>query len=105
MPPWKMADRLKTKAVLASALLILSTGCAEMGKPPPAVSVVPDSVMVKFHTDPMTGKTDGPFDPETGRRVLTRIGEDGVLRVVIDPVTHLPVTAPADGGPEQAGRP
>ena len=90
--------------VAVSLALMILTGCAGITKPPVTAST-PESVLVKFHTDPVTGRTDGPFDPETGRRVLTRIGDDGVLRVVIDQATHLPVVVPPDGEPGQPARP
>ena len=50
---------------------------------------MPESIEVMFTTDPVTGKSEGPFDPASGRRVETHIGDDGILRVVIDPVTGM----------------
>jgi len=89
-------------------LLVLSTavvlaGCAT-GSPAPTPAGPPESVEVSFRTDPVTGKTDGPFDPESGRRVETHIGDDGIMRVVIDPVTNLPRLLP-DHPAEQPPRP
>ena len=55
---------------------------------------VPESVEVTFRTDPVTGKSDGPFDPASGRRIETHIGDDGIMRVVIDPATNLPRLLP-----------
>ncbi|QQP87516.2 hypothetical protein IGS68_15550 [Skermanella sp. TT6] len=80
------------RALAASLSLVLLAGCETLragGRPP-------DSIAVNFRTDPRTGNTDGPFDPATGRPVQTQIGEDGILRVVIDPVTHAPRLLPAD---------
>ena len=55
---------------------------------------MPESIEVMFTTDPVTGKSEGPFDPVSGRRVETHIGDDGILRVVIDPVTGMPRLQP-----------
>ncbi|HYE00789.1 MAG TPA: hypothetical protein VEH84_15515 [Alphaproteobacteria bacterium] len=84
------------RPALAAALAL--SGCVAAA-PPPApeplalepVPLAPETVAVTFATDPATGRTDGPFDPQTGLRVLTQTGEDGVLRVVIDPVSLTPV--------------
>jgi hypothetical protein len=75
---------------LATALLL--GACAAPPQPvlygaPP--TGMPESVEVMFTTDPVTGKSEGPFDPASGRRVETHIGDDGILRVVIDPVTGM----------------
>jgi len=61
------------------------------GAPP---SGMPESIEVMFTTDPVTGKSEGPFDPVSGRPVETHIGDDGILRVVIDPVTGNPKLQP-----------
>ncbi len=76
--------------VLGMALLL--GGCAAAPQPalygaPPAG--MPELIEVMFTTDPVTGKSEGPFDPVSGRRVETHIGDDGILRVVIDPVTGM----------------
>ena len=79
-------------SAVAVASSVLLAGCETLrpgGRPS-------DSIAVNFRTDPRTGNTDGPFDPATGRPVQTQIGEDGILRVVIDPVTHAPRLLPAD---------
>jgi hypothetical protein len=60
----------------------------------PLMTGVPESVEVTFRTDPVTGKSDGPFDPASGRRIETHIGDDGIMRVVIDPATNLPRLLP-----------
>ena len=57
-----------------------------------------------FRSDPVTGKSEGPFDLESGGRVETHIGDDGILRVVIDPVTRLPRLQP-DKPKEPLARP
>ena len=81
--------------ILGTALLL--AGCAAepssplYGAPPTGM---PESVEVMFRSDPVTGKSEGPFDLESGRRVETHIGDDGILRVVIDPVTGLPRLQP-----------
>lgn len=82
-----------------SLSIVLLAGCETTrpgGRPP-------DSIAVNFRTDPRTGNTEGPFDPASGKPVQTQIGEDGVLRVVIDPVTHAPRLLPAGlpGSPAQ----
>ena len=64
----------------AAGALLLLAGCDHL-----------ESVPVNFRTDPATGRTDGPFDPATGRRVMTQVGADGVLRVVLDPVSKQPI--------------
>jgi hypothetical protein len=81
--------------ILGTVLLL--AGCAAaspspMTATPPAGA--PESIEVMFRTDPVTGKSDGPFDLESGRRVETHIGDDGIMRVVIDPVTNLPRLQP-----------
>src|SRR5687768_5350068 len=91
--------------ILGTALLL--AGCAaELPLPlstsPPTGA--PESVEVMFRTDPVTGKSDGPFDPESGRRVETHIGDDGIMRVVIDPATNLPRLQP-DKAKEPLARP
>jgi len=73
-------------------MALLLGGCAAAPQPalygaPPAG--MPESIEVMFTTDPVTGKSEGPFDPASGRRVETHIGDDGILRVVIDPVTGM----------------
>ena len=76
--------------VLGTALLL--GGCAAAPQPAlygaPPIGM-PESIEVMFTTDPITGKSEGPFDPVSGRRVETHIGDDGILRVVIDPVTGM----------------
>jgi hypothetical protein len=81
--------------ILGTVLLL--AGCAAaspspMTATPPAGA--PESIEVMFRTDPVTGKSDGPFDLESGRRVETHIGDDGIMRVVIDPATNLPRIQP-----------
>ena len=81
--------------ILGTVLLL--AGCAAaspspMTATPPAGA--PESIEVMFRTDPVTGKSDGPFDLESGRRVETHIGDDGIMRVVIDPATNLPRLQP-----------
>jgi hypothetical protein len=69
---------------------------------------MPESVEVMFRSDPVTGKSDGPFDPGSGQRVETHIGDDGILRVVIDPATGLPKLQPdkaTDKAPDRAKEP
>ncbi len=73
--------------------MVILAGCETLR---PGGSRPPDSIAVNFRTDPRTGNTEGPFDLETGKPVQTQIGEDGILRVVIDPVTHAPRLLPAD---------
>jgi hypothetical protein len=91
--------------VLGTALLL--GGCATAPQPalygaPP--TGMPESIEVMFTTDPITGKSEGPFDPASGRRVETHIGDDGILRVVIDPVTGAPRLQP-DKPKETPARP
>jgi hypothetical protein len=91
--------------ILGTALLL--AGCAVTSPSPLTASPptgTPESVEVMFRTDPVTGKSDGPFDPESGRRVETHIGDDGIMRVVIDPATNLPRLQP-DKAKEPLARP
>jgi hypothetical protein len=91
--------------ILGTALLL--TGCVTASPSPLTASPPaegPESVEVMFRTDPITGKSDGPFDPESGRRVETHIGDDGIMRVVIDPATRLPRLQP-DKAKEPLARP
>ena len=91
--------------ILSTALLLL--GCATVPPSPLTASPpagTPESVEVMFRTDPVTGKSDGPFDLETGRRVETHIGDDGIMRIVIDPATNLPRLQP-DKAPDKAKEP
>jgi hypothetical protein len=86
--------------VLSTALLLV--GCGTGSSPPlpggpvagSPMTGVPESVAVMFRTDPVTGRSDGPFDPDSGSRVETHIGDDGIMRVVIDPATNLPRLLP-----------
>ena len=81
--------------ILVTALLL--AGCATEPPSPWSASLpagMPESVEVMFRTDPITGKSDGPFDLTSGRRVETHIGDDGIMRVVIDPATRLPRLQP-----------
>ena len=82
--------------VLSAAILLV--GCATESAAPSSTALPPagppESVAVTFRTDPVTSKTDGPFDPDSGRRVETHIGDDGIMRVVIDPATNLPRLLP-----------
>ena len=92
--------------ILGTALLL--AGCAVTSPSPLTASPptgVPESVEVMFRTDPITGKSDGPFDPESGRRVETHIGDDGIMRVVIDPATNLPRLQPDKLQPDKAKEP
>ncbi|UEM23159.1 hypothetical protein JL100_010590 [Skermanella mucosa] len=82
------------RALAASLAMVTLAGCETLR--PADGQQPPDSVAVNFRTDPRTGNTEGPFDPATGKPVQTQIGEDGILRVVIDPVTHAPRLLPAD---------
>jgi hypothetical protein len=91
--------------ILCTALLL--AGCAAKPLSPSTASSPAgelESVEVMFRTDPITGKSDGPFDPESGRRVETHIGDDGIMRVVIDPATRLPRLQP-DKAKEPLARP
>ena len=58
---------------------------------PRVIAPAPRGIEVIVHTDPITGKQDGPFDKETGMRILTETGADGVIRIVRDPVSGTPV--------------
>ena len=73
-------------AVLAM-LALLPGGCTG----PNGLPLFGGTTKVTFLTDPVTGESDGPFDPATGKRVLTQTGADGILRVVVDPVSRTPV--------------
>ena len=84
-----VAQAGKSRHLALGAALLLA-GCAtETATTPPAAGP-PDLVEVTFRTDPMTGKTEGPFDTASGKPVETHIGDDGIMRVVIDPVTYQP---------------
>ena len=91
--------------ILGTALLLV--GCAA-ASPSPLITLLPagapESVEVMFRTDPVTGKSDGPFDLTSGRRVETHIGDDGIMRIVIDPATNLPRLQP-DKAPDKAKEP
>ena len=91
--------------ILGMALLL---GACATAPPSPLTASppagVPESVEVMFRTDPVTGKSDGPFDLTSGRRVETHIGDDGIMRVVIDPATKLPRLQP-DRAKEPLARP
>jgi hypothetical protein len=91
--------------ILGMALLLGACAAAPpspLTASPPAGA--PESVEVMFRTDPVTGKSDGPFDLTSGRRVETHIGDDGIMRVVIDPATKLPRLQP-DRAKEPLARP
>jgi hypothetical protein len=91
--------------ILGTALLLAACAAAPpspLTASPPAGA--PESVEVMFRTDPVTGKSDGPFDLTSGRRVETHIGDDGIMRVVIDPATNLPRLQP-DKAPDKAKEP
>jgi hypothetical protein len=91
--------------ILGTALLL--GACAAESPLPLSASPptgAPESVEVMFRTDPVTGKSDGPFDLTSGRRVETHIGDDGIMRVVIDPATNLPRLQP-DKAKEPLARP
>ena len=91
--------------ILGTALLLGACAAAPpspLTASPPAGA--PDSVEVMFRTDPVTGKSDGPFDLTSGRRVETHIGDDGIMRIVIDPATNLPRLQP-DKAPDKAKEP
>src|SRR5690242_8454750 len=95
MAPVCRTSEMLRLLILSIALLL--AGCAARSPSPSIASSPtgePESVEVMFRTDPVTGKSDGPFDPESGRRVETHIGDDGIMRVVIDPVTRLPRLQP-----------
>lgn len=64
---------------------------AENVQPAASLSSAPAFLDMVFYTDPVTGRMDGPFDKATGMRVLTQMGEDGVMRVVLDAVSQTPV--------------
>ncbi|WP_207476312.1 SH3 domain-containing protein [Arenibaculum pallidiluteum] len=83
--------RLSLGAVLGLAAGL--AGCGTSAPPPPlaAPAPEPEGIAVLIHTDPVTGRQDGPFDIETGMRILTETGADGVIRVVRDPISKTPV--------------
>ncbi|EWY36374.1 hypothetical protein N825_26215 [Skermanella stibiiresistens SB22] len=86
----RVVRRPWVKASIAVVLGMLAAGC----ETPLSGAAPPESIAVTFRTDPVTGNTDGPFDTVTGRPVQTRIGDDGILRVVIDRATHAPLLVP-----------
>jgi hypothetical protein len=76
--------------------VLLLGACQGAPPPAPAPAGPPAEVTVHFLTDPSTGRTEGPFDPETGRRVQTTVDAQGVLRAVLEPGTFRPVLLPPD---------
>jgi hypothetical protein len=83
-----MAKKCHRHSVIAFLTLLGLGACTSTPSPSTAAMAPFQPVAdVVFHTDPLTGKTDGPFDKETGMRVLTEMGADGVMRVVRDPVS------------------
>jgi len=111
------ADRgFRTADILAAVIpVLLLAGCASHEKqavrgpliqvrpaataaaaPPalPAIGPSAPTVDTLFYRDPATGRTDGPFDPTTGRRVLLQPVPGGSTAVVVDAATGLPILLP-----------
>lgn len=95
------------RAAAIGAITLLA-GCASPQQQPPAAvqaPVPPAQVEVVYSANPATGQIDGPFDPATGRRIMTEPGPDGQARVVLDPATLKPVLLDDFASPVMVAQP
>lgn len=90
----------RIKSIAAVLLIATLSACASVSS-----TGVGTMVDVVYMTNPATGQVDGPFDPQSLRRIATEPGPDGQARVVIDPATGKPVLLDDVAGPALVAQP